>query len=269
MNSLLAKVDHRQYPPPRTPWVMTQTWSQLLFAHWTVPADLMRSLVPADLELDLFEGQAYIGVVPFKMSDVRLRGTPAIPGLSTFLELNVRTYVTVDGVAGVFFFSLDASNPIAVRIARAWYHLPYFDADMSLVSTMAEEQSDLVADGHDNSGWVHYVSKRFHAPSAVNFCARYRPIAEVQLAKKGSLESFLTDRYCLYVQNRQGVVCRGEIHHEPWPLQLAEAEIDINTMVQPYGFDLSSAKPLLHFSSRLTTIEWPIGPVVSCFRQPK
>src|ERR1700723_2444942 len=123
LNSLLETINHRPYPPPPTPWIMTQTWLELLFAHWTLPAEQIRSQIPSALDLDLHEGCAYVGVVPFRMSNVRLRATPAVAGLSEFLELNVRTYVTVGGVAGVYFFSLDAANLIAVNIARAWYQL--------------------------------------------------------------------------------------------------------------------------------------------------
>jgi uncharacterized protein len=249
---------------------MTQTWLELLFAHWTVPVEQIRSLIPSALELDLHEGMAYVGVVPFCMSNVRLRGTPAVAGLSEFLELNVRTYVTASGVAGVYFFSLDASNPIAVRVARAWYQLPYYDASMSLNFDAGNGQGAIpiprkgtrTRTRDDDSQWVHYSSQRLDSQNNdVGFSGSYRPVAKIELAKKGSLEAFLTERYCLYVLNKQGTLCRGEIHHKPWPLQLAEARIESNTMGKPYGFDLSGANPLLHYSSRLETIEWPIQPV--------
>ena len=239
---------------------MTQTWLELLFAHWPVPAAKIRPHLPSPLQLDLHEGVAYVGVVPFRMSNVRLRHTPSVLGLSWFLELNVRTYVTADGVPGVYFFSLDASNPIAVRIARSWYQLPYFDAEMSLKYGPLISNS-LTSRRSDQSEWVHYSSRRVNCLGAsVAFQATYKPIAAVEQAKPDSLEAFLTERYCLYVADRSGVLCRGDIHHQPWPLQLAEAEIQINTMGQPYGFDLSSEKPLLHYSSRLQTLEWPIQP---------
>jgi uncharacterized protein len=247
---------------------MTQTWLELLFAHWTVPVEQLRSRIPSALELDLYEGTAYVGVVPFRMSNVRLRGTPAVYGLSEFLELNVRTYVTAGGVAGVYFFSLDASNPIAVRVARAWYQLPYYDASMSLEFAGGNGQDAIQNKGtnkrsrDDDAQWVHYASHRVDSQNNdVGFRASYRPIAKIELAKKGALEAFLTERYCLYVLNKQGTLCRGDIHHKPWPLQLAEARIESNTMGKPYGFDLSGAHPLLHYSSRLETIEWPIQPV--------
>ncbi len=243
---------------------MSQTWLELLFAHWKVPVEHLQKQLPASLELDLYEGCAYLGVVPFRMSDVKLRGTPSVPGLSEFLELNVRTYVTVGGVPGVYFFSLDASNAIAVRIARAWYHLPYYDAKMALDFHSTEAGSG-IPDGKkrtSESEWVLYSSTRSGAANnEAIFEAIYRPQAAIEYAKPGSLEAFLTERYCLYVGNRQGRMCRGEIHHKPWPLQLAEARISKNTMGQRHGFDLSSEEPILHYSSRIDTIEWPIKPI--------
>ncbi len=136
---------HRPWPLPAGPWVMAQRWHDLLFAHWPVPAAEVRVLVPAGVEIDTFDGVAWLGVVPFRMSDVRLRGTPALPWLSFFPELNVRTYVVRDGKPGVWFFSLDAGNIAAVAIARRWFHLPYFHASMHIA---------------ERDAWMHYQSAR-------------------------------------------------------------------------------------------------------------
>src|SRR5215468_11352605 len=165
-------------------WVMAQVWHDLLFAHWPVPVETMRASVPPSLELDLFDGRAWLGVVPFRMSGVRLRWTPALPWLSAFPELNVRTYVVAEGKPGVWFFSLDAWNPVAVEAARIWFHLPYFHARM----VCEEKQS-----------WIHYHSMRNdqRAPAAL-LEARYRPAGERFEARRGTLEHFLTERYCLY-----------------------------------------------------------------------
>jgi hypothetical protein len=235
---------------------MTQTWYNLLFAHWPVPPDVMRRAVPGALELDTFDGQAWIGVVPFGMSRVYPRWTFAVPWLSYFLELNVRTYVTRDGKPGVYFFSLDAANPIAVELARRWYRLPYFNARMTM-------QPGLGARGA--GGWIEYHSLRTHrnAPPA-EFKSRYRPVGEVFLSRPGTLEYFLTERYCLYTTMPNGEVYRGEIHHPPWPLQVAEAEIDVNTMtspcLSPHGARLPDVPPVLHFARQLETVEWAIRP---------
>ena len=219
---------------------MAQTWHDLLFAHWPVPTELMRPLVPQQLALDTFDGQCWVAVTPFHMSGVRVRGLPALPGLSRFPELNVRTYVLFDEKPGVFFFSLDAANLPAVWAARAFYRLPYFHAKM---------RADITNDSFS------YSSRRCQGEA--EFRSRYRPVREVQLRKKGTLENWLTERYCLYT-TANGHVYRSEIHHEQWPMQDAEAEIEINTMAAVAGIMLPNASPLLHFSRRLEVLIWPL-----------
>jgi uncharacterized protein YqjF (DUF2071 family) len=238
----LEQVANRPWPLPSGPWVMAQSWHDLLFVHWPVPEATLRPHIPARLAIDTFEGQAWLGVVPFRMSGVRLRGTPALPGLSAFPELNVRTYVHVEGKPGVWFFSLDADNRIAVAIARTWFHLPYFRAHMSC---------------EERNGRIEYKCARSHrgAPSGV-LNGRYLPIGTVFAAVPGSLEHFLTERYCLYAADEEGRILRGEIHHAPWPLQTAEAELISNTMPEADGIYLGPAKPLLHFSKKQDVVVW-------------
>jgi len=238
----LDHLNHRPWELPRGPWIMKQVWYQLLFAHWPVRADALRPLIPSALEIDTYDGRAWLGVVPFRMSGVRPRGVTALPWLSAFPELNVRSYVTAGGKAGVYFFSLDAANPLAVRIARGFYHLPYFDADMQCIG--------------DEHG-IAYRSYRTHrgAPGA-NFLGRYRPVGEVYHAARGDLDHWLTERYCLYTSNRRGELLRGEIHHAPWDLQPAAAEIEVNTMA--VGIDLPDAPPLLHYAHRLDVLVWAL-----------
>lgn len=234
---------HRPWPLPSGPWVMAQRWHDLLFAHWPVPLAAVRALVPAGVEIDTFDGVAWLGVVPFRMSDVRLRGTPALPWLSFFPELNVRTYVVRDGKPGVWFFSLDAGNIAAVAIARRWFHLPYFHASMRVA---------------ERDVWLHYQSARTHrGAAAASLQMKYRPIAPPQIAQTGTLEYFLTERYCLYTADGRGRLIRGEIHHAPWPLQLAEAEFAENTMARAAGIALPASKPLLHFAKRQDAVVWP------------
>lgn len=240
MHTALKSVTHRPWPVPTGPWVMAQSWHDLLFVHWPVAPAAVRKLVPDSLELDLWEGQGWVAVVPFWMSGVRARGTPAIPRLSRFPELNVRTYVKYGGKRGVYFFSLDAASLPAVRAARIWYHLPYFHARMSA----SIEGEDVV-----------YSSKRLRG--AAEFRGRYRPSAPVQLRSAGTLEHWLTERYCLFTEHR-GLICVGEIHHAPWPLQNATAEIECNTMAAAAGVELPQTAPLLHFARRLDVVIWPI-----------
>ena len=239
----LESLDHRPWPLPSAPWSMTQTWHDLLFAHWAVAPALVRALVPATLPLDLFAGQAWIGVVPFWMSAIRRRGWPAIPGLSRFPELNVRTYVTLDDKPGVYFFSLDAGNRAAVWAARRFYHLPYFKAQMSARSV---------------SGAIAYHSRRNRGDA--EFRASYRPTGAVEPRPRGSLAHWLTERYCLYTVH-DGRVFRGDIHHQPWPLQDAEAAIETNTVASAAGIALPPAASQVHFARRISVLIWPLRAV--------
>ncbi|HKV62680.1 MAG TPA: DUF2071 domain-containing protein [Candidatus Acidoferrum sp.] len=242
MNAILREVAHRPWPLPVGPWVMAQSWHDLLFAHWPVDAAVLRPLIPQQLLIDTFAGQAWLAVVPFRMTGVRLRGAPAVPWFSAFPELNVRTYVTCDGKPGVWFFSLDAGNLLAVAIARAWFHLPYFRARMHC---------------KDHDGWIHYHSERTHrgAPAGL-LKGQYRPVGEACAPSTGTLEHFLVERYCLYTADASGRIICGEIHHTPWPLQLAEAEFVGNTMAEGAGVTLPQRKPLFHFSRRQDVLVW-------------
>jgi uncharacterized protein len=242
MRNLKFQTQHRPWPLPRGPWVMAQTWHDLLFAHWPVPIAALRPQIPAALEIDTFAGAAWLAVVPFRMSGVRVRGTPSLPWLSSFPELNVRTYVKRDGKPGVWFFSLDAANAIAVEIARRWFHLPYFRATMQI---------------HKRGDRFDYSSLRSHrgAPPA-ELSVKYRAIAPPQFPAPGTLEHFLTERYGLYTTNGSGRLIRAEIHHAPWPLQRAEAEFAENTMARAAGINLSGTPPLLHFAARQDVLVW-------------
>jgi uncharacterized protein len=241
MHPLLQVASHRPWLLPRGPWIMTQTWHDLLFAHWPLPPQVLRSLVPAQLPLDAYEGQCWLAVTPFHMSDVCLRGLPAIPGFSSLPELNVRTYVKVDNKPGVYFFSLDAGTLSAVFAARSFYRLPYYYARMK-VDVRPDE--------------VRYHSLR-RVPANAEFRGHYRPAAPVQLRPRGSLEHWLTERYCLYTTTGRSTF-RAEIHHVPWPLQDAEAEIEVNTMAGAAGINLPDVPPLLHFSRKLDVLVWPL-----------
>ena len=246
MHSLLKSVGHRAYPPPDSPWIMEQYWRDLLFAHWPVPVQQLRSLVPPQLPLDEFDGQAWVGVVPFRMSGIRARFLPPVPGFSSFPELNVRTYVTLDGKPGVYFFSLDAAHLPAVWAARATYRLPYFYARMN---------SETLGEG------IRYSSERIHRPRPANFRGTYGPVSSVEPRQPGTLEYWLSERYCLYTVADEKVY-RGEIHHEPWPLQDAEARIEENSLASAAGIELPPTAPLLHFAKQLRVLIWPIRRVL-------
>jgi uncharacterized protein len=242
-SDIVEQVAHRPWPMPEAPWLMTQSWHDLLFAHWPVDGRALGERIPSGLELDLFEGQAWLAVVPFDMTNVAPRFVPAVPGISAFPELNVRTYVTVGGKPGVYFFSLDAESAIAVKLARAMLKLPYYTASIDVAR---------------QEGWVDYWSERLadnDAPPA-EFEGRYRPIGPVQHALPGSLEYFLTERYCLYNVDEEFKAYRLEIHHPPWELQVAEADITLNTMADAAGIRLPSMAPLVHYSRRQDVVAW-------------
>ena len=235
--AILEDTAHRPWSMPERPWIMTQTWHDLLFAHWPVEEHVLRALVPAPLPIDVFHGQAWLGVVPFHMTNVSPRGVPSIPFVSAFPELNVRTYVSLDGRPGVFFFSLDAGSSIAVAAARTLFGLPYYVATMTVETAGAD---------------VTYRSRR-HSGQA-EFAATYRPVGEAHAPEPGTLEYFLTERYCLYTADSSNRAHRLDIHHPRWPLQAAEAEIEVNTMAHASGIELPRTTPLLHFSRRQDTV---------------
>ena len=224
------------------PWVMRMRWLDLLFAHWPVPVEALRPLVPAGLDIETFDGSAWIGVVPFRMEDVASRFLPAVPGPGAFPELNVRTYVRRNGRGGVWFLSLDAGSRVAVEGARFAFHLPYYRARMS---------SDTEA------GWVEYRTERTDARGdPAGFRGRYRPTGPIEPAAPGSLLAFLTDRLGLYATDSDGRILWTAIRHEPWPLQAAEAEIETNTMASAAGITLPGVAPVLAFAKRLDVVAW-------------
>jgi uncharacterized protein len=238
---------HRPWPPPSKPWMLAMQWHDLAFLHWPLDPGRVRPLVPPALELEVFDGQAWVGITPFGMRSVRPRWLPSFPWISAFPELNVRTYVTAGGKPGVWFFSLDAGNPVAVRAARWAFALPYYDARMSLQAM---------------NGQIEYASTRTHrgAPPAT-FRGRYRPSGPPGRSRRGSLEHWLTERYCLYAADRKGKIYRGEIDHAPWPVQPGEAELYSNTMAPAARIELPPMAPHVLFARRLDVVAWIPEPV--------
>ncbi len=240
-----AHTAHRPWPLPAGRWAWRQSWRDLLFAHWPVAVEAVRALLPAGLEVDTFDGQTWLGMVPFRMAGVMHRPLPDLPYVSAFPELNVRVYVTAGGKPGVWFLSLDATNRLAVMAARALFHLPYYRAGM-----------EVAADGEG----IVYHSRRLDKTGgqavAAAFSGAYRPVSAVYAAAPGTLGHFLTERYCLYAQGPDGTLRRAEVHHRPWPLQRAEAEITSNSVSAAGGLPVSGPPALLHFARRIDVVVW-------------
>jgi uncharacterized protein YqjF (DUF2071 family) len=239
-DAILREVSHRPWPLPTGPWVMFQSWQNLLFAHWRVDARELRPLIPEALILDEYDGSAWLGLTPFIVRGLRGRFMPPLPGISEFPEMNLRTYVRVGAKPGIFFFTLDAASRLAVAGARLTYRLPYRLADMSIRS-----------DGE----WIQYRSRRA-GPVPAELIGRYRPVGDSFEPQPGTREHFLTERYALYTVVRDRIL-RGEIHHPPWRIHRAEAHFDSNTVIDAHGIRVEPQEPLLHFSARQDTLIWP------------
>jgi uncharacterized protein len=233
----LWHVGHRLWPLPGMPWVMRQTWGDLLFVHYPVRLEVLRRLVPDVLPLDSFHGMGWVGMVLFEMSGVRLRGLPPIPGTHRFPQVNLRTYITIDGKPGVYFFNIDANNKMVANAAKL-AHLPYNHKDINMSHSGQE---------------INFQSRG-------NLEVSYRPVSlsKSTHAAKGSFEEWMAERYCFYTLNRQGVPLRCDILHQPWALQEAEAEIPRNTLLSKHGIETESDQPTFHFSKKMEVRVWPL-----------
>jgi uncharacterized protein len=248
MQEYLVRTSHSPRPLPSGLWRMTQRWNDLLFAHWPVAAESIAPLLPDGLQPDTFQGSAWLGVVPFWLDRIKVRGLPSMPGMRNFPDLNVRTYVrdVQTGTPGMYFFSLDATNLLAVALAHTFFHLPYHWAEMRLDQRSEREFS--------------FFSRRRLVRKPVIFKARYRglgPTRKLAEGRSGTLEHFLMERACLFTRNRAGEPVRANLHHVPWPLEDAEAEIERNDLAESIGIELPAIEPVLHYSRRLAVYVWP------------
>ena len=228
---------------------MKQRWHDVLFAHWSLPPVRLRGLVPPQMELDTFDGKAWVGLVAFRMSGIRLRGLPPVPRLSSFPELNLRTYVRVGDRAGVHFLSLDGDSRLGVTVARRWFRVPYYRAKASL-----DRQDDA----------IHYTCRRQHkgAP-AVRFKGSYAPVGDIRRVEAGTLAHWLVERYCLFTLDARGRIIVGEIHHPPWEVREARLQARENTMGAGVGLELAATPEHVVFSPEQEAVFWPPRPVQS------
>jgi len=241
MEKELLVQSHRPFPLPDMNWVMTQEWHHTLFIHWPVPAASLREHVPKELEIDTFDGSAWIGIVPFQVKNTRGKFTPAIPFFSSYLEVNVRTYVKYGPRTGVYFFSLDANHLLAVLGAKAIFGLNYKQANISFQEKNHFEMS----------------SRRIQAAGRnAKMELRYVPDTQVFFAKPGTLEHWITERYCLWTR-RGSKLIRGDIHHTKWELQRAQAEISQDMLIPFVQQEFLTQQPLLHYSKYKKAFFWP------------
>lgn len=230
---------------------MGQTWERLLFAHWRVDESWLRRFVPPQIPIDTFDGSAWLAVTPFVVGGLRLRFLPPLPGTARFPEINVRTYATIEDRPGIYFFSLDVPNVVAVAAARRVYRLPYFRSKIEV--------------GHAD-GRVRYQSRRVDPIGSPAQCElEYEPTRPAAVALAGSFEYWAAERYCLYTLDAATRVLRGEIHHPPWRLQPAQATITSNSMGRQLGIDLHE-QPIAHYAHRQDVLFWPNVPVAGSRR---
>ena len=226
--------------------LLRQEWGDLLFMHWPVPVAVLQPYLPPRLQLDTYDGLAWLAVVPFRMSKVRTRFSPPVPGANEFLELNVRTYVHLDGVPGVWFFSLDATNALAVWVARTVFNLPYLRANMRLESAGAQLHE--------------FSAQRTHAGApAAHFRATWQVGPPLPPAEPGSLAFFLTERYCLYTSNQaQTKLYQGRVAHEPWPLATAQVLHYESSLIESQGLPTPAGSPVVHAGGPVGVELWPM-----------
>jgi uncharacterized protein YqjF (DUF2071 family) len=241
--SALRKRRHRPYPLPQGPWVMGQSWERLLFAHWRVAPEALRRLIPRGLGLDLHNGEAWLGITPFRLRGLRPRGLPGVPGASMLLETNVRTYVVRDGKPGIYFFTLLATNRTAATLARLGYRLPYRLAEGAMA-----------CDGHETRYAIRLLDPGRGGQAGLR--ARYAGEGPAAPAAEGSLEHWLVERYCLYTQGRGGRPLRTDIHHRPWSIAPATGRVEV-TGLAPALLEPLASEPLLHVAEQQDVLVWP------------
>jgi len=215
--SLLYSVEHRPWLPPDSQWLLSQRWNDLLFAHFAIEPPKLRRLVPDALTLDLYDGFAWLTISPCCTSHMRPSGVPPLPGVSFFSQLNLRTCVTMEGKPGLFHFSVDAGNLSAVWFARVFFRMPYWHSAIQVSGATIRAR-------HPEERAIRFRSRRLHGPASLDGPAKfdvvYSPEGDPVRARRGSLDEFLTERYCVYSWNRRKFY-RTEVHHQPWPLQQA------------------------------------------------
>ncbi|MBU8880406.1 DUF2071 domain-containing protein [Bacillus sp. FJAT-29790] len=242
--NLINEVAHRPWPVPSNKWVMRQTWSNLLFLHWPISSESLRPYIPPSIQIDIFGEYAWLGVILFVTEGVYPRGLSSVSLACKFPEINLRTYVIYNGKPGIYFLSLDSRNWASTMIGKSWFHLPYYYAQISF---------------QQKGQAFHFQSTRKgKIDEPIKFSCNYAHSSEVYFTQEGTLDHWLTERYCMFSSDKGSNIYSVDLHHRPWPLQKAEAEIYTNTLFSPFHFDLSEVKPLSHFSKGIDALFWNI-----------
>lgn len=238
--NIFNEIDHRPYPLPSQNWIMRQTWRNLLFLHWPIPVEKLRPFIPASLKIDTFRGSAWLGVILFVIEGIYPRAVSTLSLVRKFPEINLRTYVKCKDKPGIYFLSIDVGNWASLRLAKRWYRLPYHSAKISFKK--------------EGSSFSCQSNRKGRADIPIIFQGKYAPQSNVFFPKEGTVEHWLTERYCLYSTNNGVDIYCAEVHHRPWPLQAALAEISANTLFTPFDFDLYEEKPLAHYSKGIDSL---------------
>jgi uncharacterized protein len=235
INDIITHTSHRTWALPTGRWAYYQEWNRVLFLHWKVPADALQTMLPTHLTLDLHEGNAWISLVPFTMEKIRPNGIPAFSPISNFHEINIRTYVTAEGKSGVYFLNIEAQKYLSAYIARKASGLPYEKAEITRESNTIK-----------------------HAYTSINQKKAFQLKAVFEtgnpITHKIPLDIFLTERYCLYLDDN-GQLYRYQIHHHPWDLQ----EVQIKNLTTAYtigNISLHTPPDLAHYSEGVQVIAW-------------
>lgn len=239
VQEIINAIDHRPWELPAAQWTYYQEWSRALFLHWKVPAELLRELVPPHLDLDTYNGDTWVSLVAFTMEQIRPKGLPAIGFISNFDEINLRTYVTSENKAGVYFLSIEAGKPLSAYTARVLSGLPYEPASIRRRTEAVQRYTS------------SNTKRGFHLDASFSIANK-----EVH---KSALDRFLTEKYCLYME-KSGRLFRYDIHHEPWDLYQVE-QIDLHVTYRVGQVALSGNPDLAHYSDGVKVIAWNKVPV--------
>lgn len=242
---IYKEVEHRLLPLPRNNWIMRQAWRNTLFLHWPVQPEQLRPYIPSVLEIDTYDGSAWLGIVAFEMEGIYFRGLSFFSVVAPFSEVNVRTYVKHEGRPGVFFISLDVNDWASLLIAKRWYRLPYHSADIAI---------------RRKGNAIFYDSVRRNLP--VRFDGICTPKENEFFPSNDTLDHFLTEKYCFYTTQNNKDIFHGDIHHQPWPLQRADVQIQRNTLFSPLNLDFSEEDPVVHFSKGVDSLMWNVKKLV-------